>query len=299
MRPVFKKILFGLSLTIAITSCNTTKLAVPSVGYQSVRTNFAQPKEIPSTAKIAVQYFINASGEVLAVIYNLTDEIITVDQTKSFLVNTDGLSLSYYDPNVYTTSKGEFNSSTGSASFNLGAIANAFGVGGPLGSLLNGTTIGSSSTMGTTTQNSVSVFDQPQVKIGPHGRIALSKQYASGIGIPSISSVSQTFLRQNYNSSPLKFSICVSYTIGENGTPQKLITKFYVNDNIIEPVQKGKVNGAFQSIYEQKTDALAENFFIMNINNNIPLEGYDMWGGANNEGKVISSYSKGSLIDFQ
>lgn len=49
-------------------SCNTKKLLIPTVGYQSVRTNYAQPTQIPSTAKIAVQYFINPQGEVFGVV---------------------------------------------------------------------------------------------------------------------------------------------------------------------------------------------------------------------------------------
>lgn len=93
-------------------SCNTKKLLIPTVGYQSVRTNYVQPTQIPSTAKIAVQYFINPQGEVFGVVYNLTDETMTIDQTKSFMVTTEGNSLSYYDPNVYTTTEGKYNSAT-------------------------------------------------------------------------------------------------------------------------------------------------------------------------------------------
>lgn len=282
-------------------SCTTKKLLIPSVGYQSVRTNYAQPTQIPSTAKIAVQYFINPQGEVFGVVYNLTDEIMTIDQTKSFMVTTEGNSLSYYDPNVYTTTEGKYNSATQSSSFNLGAIANAFGIGGTLGSLLSGTTLGSSTTVGSMTQNSVAVTDQPQVRIGPHGKIALSKQFASGVGKSRMASTTQSFSRENSKTSPLKFSICVNYSLGEDGPAKKLVTNFYVNDNIVVPVKEWKVNDSLQSIYKQKPDALAENSFIVSINTNMEETASSNWAAGYEEikNKVISTYQKGSLIDYQ
>lgn len=282
-------------------SCTTKKLLIPSVGYQSIRTNYAQPTQIPSTAKIAVQYFINPQGEVFGVVYNLTDEIMTIDQTKSFMVTTEGNSLSYYDPNIYTTTEGQYSSATQSFSFNLGAIANAFGIGGTLGSLLSGTTLGSSTTVGSMTQNSVAVTDQPQVRIGPHGKIALSKQFASGVGKSRIASETQSFSRENSKTSPLKFSICVNYSLGEDGPAQKLVTNFYVNDNIVVPVKDWKVDDSLRSIYKQKPDAVAENSFIISINTNIEETAFSNWAAGYEEikNKVITTYQKGSLIDYQ
>lgn len=301
MRTILKTTLCGLLLVATMASCTTKKLLIPTVGYQSVRTNYAQPTQIPSTAKIAVQYFINPQGEVFGVVYNLTDEIMTIDQTKSFMVTTEGNSLSYYDPNVYTTTEGKYNSATQSSSFNLGAIANAFGIVGKLGSLLSGTTLGSSTTVGSMTQNSVAVTDQPQVRIGPHGKIALSKQFASGVGKSRMASITQSFSRENSKTSPLKFSICVNYSLGEDGPAQKLVTNFYVNDNIVVPVKEWKVNDSLQSIYKQKPDAVAENSFIISINTNIEETASSIWAAGYEEikNKVITTYQKGSLIDYQ
>lgn len=301
MRTILKTTLCGLLLVATMASCSTKKLLIPSVGYQSVRTNYAQPTQIPSTAKIAVQYFINPQGEVFGVVYNLTDEIMTIDQTKSFMVTTEGNSLSYYDPNVYTTTEGKYNSATQSSSFNLGAIANAFGIVGKLGSLLSGTTLGSSTTVGSMTQNSVAVTDQPQVRIGPHGKMALSKQFASGVGKSRMASTTQSFSRENSKTSPLKFSICVNYSLGEDGPAKKLVTNFYVNDNIVVPVKDWKVDDSLRSIYKQKPDAVAENSFIISINTNIEETASSIWAAGYEEikNKVISTYQKGSLIDYQ
>lgn len=299
MKHFFKWISIA-AIVFAFGSCSSGNLVVSSVGYQSVRTTFAQPKKIPDSAKIAVEYFISPKGELLAVVYNLSNEIITIDQTKSFLINTNGQSSSYYDPTVRTSTTGNFNSETHSTSFNLGAISSIFGVGGPLGSLLNATSVGNANTYGSFNSNTVSVTDQPLVRIGPKGNMAMSKQFKLlGIGKIYLNHGKNSFNDCRPNNSPLKFSVCISYAF-EDESLQKLVTNFYVNSTIVEFCQKGKVNESFSKIYKSKSDALVEPSFMFSINTNLPIKPVEnFYGDIINVNDIYDTYVHGSLIDYQ
>ena len=125
--------IFYLIICVVFASCGSSKLSTNSVGYQSVRTTHAQPSQtspIPDDAKIAVAYSIGGDGALTAIVYNRTSEIMTIDQTKSFFVNSDGTSVSYYDPTVRTTSVTDMSSVTKGGSVNLGSITGALGIGG-------------------------------------------------------------------------------------------------------------------------------------------------------------------------
>lgn len=287
-------------IVFTLGSCSSGKLAISSVGYQSVRTTFAQPQKIPENAKIAVEYFINPQGEVLAIVYNLTDEIVTIDQTNSFLINTNGQSLTYYDPTVRTTTSGNFNAETSSTSFNLGSISNIFGIGGPLGNLLNATSIGNANTSGSFRSNTVSVTDQPQVRIGPKGNMVMSKQFKiTGIGKDHLKSNTNTFTDCTSDNSPIRFSICISYSF--EGEPlKKLVTNFYVNSVLVESCNKGKVDDSFRKIYNAKSDALVEPSFMFVINTNLPTKPIEnFYGDLINLNGVYDTYVHGSLVDYQ
>lgn len=285
---------------LALVSCSSGKLIVSSVGYQSIRTTFAQPKKIPDSAKIAVEYFINPQGELLAVVYNLSNDIITIDQTKSFLIDTNGQSLSYYDPTIKTTTSGSFNAETTSTSLNLGLISNIFGLGGPLGNILNSTTIGSASTNGIFQSNTVTISDMPQVRIGPRGNMAMSKQFKiAGVGKGQFNTGSNNFINCKSNNSPLRFSVCISYSL-EDAPMNKLVTDFYVNSSILESCSTGKVSDSFSRIYSAKTDALVEPSYIFVINTNLPTKPVEnFYGDIINTDCIYDSYVHGSLIDYQ
>lgn len=107
-----------IAASLMLAACGFTKLATSSVGYQSVRTVHAQPTKtspIPDEAKIAAAFHINQTGALTAIVYNRTSKIMTIDQTKSFFVDSDGKSTSYYDPTVKTTSVTDMSSSNGLA----------------------------------------------------------------------------------------------------------------------------------------------------------------------------------------
>lgn len=81
-------------------------------------------------------------------IKNKTNRIIYIDKANCFRVPSEGITLSYMDNEQVTIG----NSSVSGASIGLGGIANAVGIGGPVGSVIGGATIGggSSSSVSTT-----------------------------------------------------------------------------------------------------------------------------------------------------
>ena len=257
-----------------MTSCGSSKLTTTSIGYQSVRTQHAQPTEsnpIPDDAKIAVAYTITSSGKLIAVVYNRTAEIMTIDQTKSFFVNSDGTSTSYYDPTVKTTSVTDVSSSTTGGSVNLGAIAGAFGIGGTIGQLANGINVGGSNTSGAATTNTTYIADMPQVSIAPYGNGAMSKEFKiGGIGTKALNGSEIALTNLTKNESYCRFSVCISYSFDNGETYEKIVTNFYANSKIIAPVrEKGKVNNALRYVYQTKPDALNEYWWLLNFNSNV------------------------------
>lgn len=288
-----------ITCLVLLSGCSTSgKLVVNSVSYQSLRTDFAQPKSISKEAKIAVEYFFNSKGEMQPVIYNLTSGILMVDQTKSFVIMPNGNSVSYYDPTVRTTTTGSYSSTTTGSSFNLGGITSALGIGGPIGALASATSIGSSHTDGIIRQNTVSITDQPQVHIGPKGSVAMSKAYSiEGIGWSTKSR--DNIIDIPHGDSNVKFSVCITYSFDDGVTYNKLVTHFYESSHITVPVENRKVSKAFYKIYELKPDALAENMYLFTIPNNIKTVTTDAIGEFLTHSNVYDTYVYGSLIDFQ
>jgi hypothetical protein len=100
-------------------------------------------------------------------LYNKTDHIVYVDLGATFRVMADGTSYTYFDNSRTTISNG-----TGSgAGVNLGAVAGAVGIGGALGTLANGVSVGS----GSSTTVSKVYEKQRIVAIPPHGRYPIEK----------------------------------------------------------------------------------------------------------------------------
>jgi hypothetical protein len=280
--------LFAIVTSLLLCGCSGEKLVVGKVAYQSIRTEFDQDFKIPQDANIAVGYVIGIDGKINVVVRNLTSEIMTIDQTKSFFVDTDGSSTSYYDPTVTTKSSTSFTSGTEGAAFNLGGLAQALGVGGVLGTLAQATTVSGSETAGSSNTTTTYLRDMPEVSIGPRGSGAMSKIYkVTGIGGFSNSSTVTTSLWTK-STSPLQFSVCISYRIGNDGAWEKLITNFYVNTQMVVDVKNGAVNDAFRLIYTNKPDALSEHAFFFQITNNL----------VSSSG-IYDNYRKCSLVDYQ
>lgn len=256
------------------------KLDTKSVAYQSVRpVNFKS--EVPDDATIIVGYSFTPDGELIAFVQNNTNEIMIIDQTKSFLVNSDGKSISYYDPTVRVTSNTVSNSKTKGGSVNLGAVAGILGIGGKIGQLAGGINVGGSNTDGVSTTDATYMADQPQVSLGPKGLGQMSKQF-------SVNKLGKTFLKYcteinrtySESNSYCKFSVCISYSIDNGKTFDKIVTDFYSNALIVCPVKThGQVNNVLHSLLESKLDALHEPWWLLHFENNIG-DNSDMIEGA-------------------
>lgn len=271
-----------------LTSCGS-KLVTTGIGYQSVRTEFTQPTKIPEAAKIAVCYDIDSDGSITAIVFNPTDEIMIIDQTKSFFVNSDGTSISYFDPTVRTTSTTDLSSGTKGASVNLGAIGGALGIGGTLGGLLQGINVGGSSTNGQSVTNATYIADLPQVSIAPHGSGTMSKVYqVSGLGRPALKiSGNYSIPNMTAENSPCKFSVCISYSLDNGETFNKLVTNFYANSIITRPVyDTKKINNTLREVYQSKPDLLYEPWWILYFPNN-------------SDETSLNTRCQGLLYDFQ
>lgn len=259
-------VLASLAVVVLMPSCSINKLMTSKVTYQSVRTTFAQPDKdhpIPEEAEIVVTYMISDDGELNAIVFNRTDEIMTIDQTKSFFVNSDGVSTMYYDPVVRTISKTDTQSSSSGSSINLGSVASVFGIGGKFGTLLGGIGVGGGSTTGSSVTEVVRVADMPEVSLAPHSQAAMSKTYTIG-GIGTDAELMGTSLDLKHENSYCKFSVCISYSIDGGKNFKKIVTYFYANSSVVVPVSGSEdVNGALRNIYNLKPDWINEPFWVM------------------------------------
>lgn len=278
------------SLILLLASCASSKLTTTAVAYQSVRTLHGKPEVTDqelANLHISLGYAITPDGRLVAAVYNPTSQIMVIDQTRSFFVDTSGKSYSYYDPTVRTTSVTDLSSSTRGASVNLGAVAGALGVGGGLGQLMRGINVGGSNTVGESVTNTTYVADQPKVSLAPKGTILMSKNFdISGIGTGSLRSSGACAVFYQPNEAPRKFSVCISYSLDGGETFDKLVTEFYENSRIVVPVeQKGRTNAALRKIFLAKSDATHEPLWLLHFVNNIPT--------GNN------SMMEGTLFDYQ
>lgn len=270
-------LLIMICSSVLLASCGPAgKLTTTSVVYQSVKTRHAQPTEEflnkSEEIKIVVGYYISSKGQLVPIVYNRTSEIMIIDQTMSFFVNSDGLSTSFYDPTVRTTSTTDVSSSTSGASVNLGSIAGALGIGGTLGQLANGINVGGSGTSGTATTNTTYKADLPKLSIGPRGNCTMKVFNINGLGKGELSNVPCTTPEIQESNTYCSFSICISYSIDGGQTFEKLTTDFYADSKIVVPVERnGRVNDALRKIYTVKPNALYEPWWCLSFNNNTPL----------------------------
>lgn len=305
-KAAFLGSLFSCGILMTLIGCSTAgQLNVSAVTYQSINTKRPQQTKdiaIPQDAKILATYAINQSGQIGVIIKNLTDEILTIDQERSFFINTTGESKSYFDPNIHSTTQTDYSFGSHGTSVNLGSIASAFGVGGRLGTLLGGIGVNNSTTTGTSLANTITVTDQKQVNIGPRGTIGLSKAFPiNGIGRKTVST-NASMSSLTYQDSPLRFSICLSYSFDGGLNFEKLVTDFYVSANIYSPVEyKGKVNEALRKIISQKSDLFAQPWYLICFNNNIgAVIGDDFWiMQSDTKNKTYDNILNGVIYDYQ
>lgn len=291
--PIGKTLAVMAIAVCGLTSCNISKLQVNSVAYQSIINSREDLQaDIPEDAKIATFYHINTDGVMTVWVKNLTDRMMVIDQTKSFFINANGVSTSYYDPTIRTSTTTNISSGTKGMSVNLGSVAKAAGVGGRVGSLLSGLNVGGSSTSGTVTSNTDFITDQPKVNIGPHGEILMNKQFkVSGVGQEAlINQQNVKRLELTPKSSNCTFGVTITYSVDDEETYSQFTSEFFVNSILKVPVQKeGKkylVNDALCKIYSDKPNALAEPWFLLYFDYSKKISGY-------------KSYYNDTLYDYQ
>lgn len=275
------KMLAAMAVALCcMTSC-APKLQVSAVAYQSILNSRADLQtKIPEDAKIATFYHIDTNGDMTVTVQNLTDEMMVIDQTKSFFIDANGTSTSYFDPTIRTSTTTDISSGTKGMSVNLGSVAKAAGVGGGLGSLLSGVNVGGSSTSGTVTSNTDYITDQPKINIGPHGQILMSKRFhVSGVGQKALADQSNiTQLGLTPKSSHCTFGVTITYSVDGEETYSQFASEFFVNSILKVPVQKqGKkylVNDALCKIYADKPNALAEPWYMLYFDYTKGIYGY-------------------------
>ena len=283
---------------LSMTSCTPTR-SVSKISYQSFRTTFAQPDKehpIPEEAEIVLLYDISDKGDINVIVYNKTDEIMTIDQTKSFFVSSDGKSQSYFDPTIRTISQTNSSSTSGGASVNLGSVANLLGVGGTLGTMLYGVNVGGGSSKGTAITEVTQMADQPTVSLAPRSCAAMSKTFNEPmIGM----NVENTKLEMTEKDSECKFSCCISYSVDDEKNYKKLVTNFYSNSRIVVPVSKNEeLNNALREIYKMKPDAIYEPFYKLIFDNDGAPSANYKWDGSKLIVEKFNIYTQGILIDF-
>lgn len=271
--------LFSSCITYDKTNC---------VSYKAIRQKYAQPTKeqpIPEDAKIAVAYAITSLGELTAIVYNRTADIMTIDQTQSFFINTDGKSTSYYDPTIRTTSTTNLSSKTSGLSVNLGSLAGAFGIGGTLGQVANGINVGGAGTSGQTITNATYVSDQPRVSLAPNSNGAMSKVFViTGLVENIANEVILPYIKQQ--DSPLRFSVCISYSFDDGKTFDKLVTEFYAEAFLNIPIKtQGKISEALHIIEQNRPDMYNTPCWMLSFKNTAPGN--------------IREYVTGIIYDYQ
>lgn len=261
-----KIILIAICITLLLSSC--FKSVVRNVGYQSLRTTFKQSNinKIPNDAEIVLLYSLSDKGKLVVTVVNRTDEIMIVDNTMSFYIE-NGHSFSYYDPTIESKTTTEWSSQENGVSVNLGAIGNALGIDGVLGTTLNGVNVSRSNNNGTSTANTTININQPRLSIGPHGSIIMPKKF-------HIKNFGNLFYADKLDStiytkdnSYCNFSVCISYSLDRGTSFKKIITDFYANSRIVLPlIHSGKVNETLRRVFEIKPDAMNENLWYIKFN---------------------------------
>ena len=168
-----------------LSSCASSYNPCKALDYISIRPTIVIDESTNpiDNASIAVYSVYDVNGDFNVVVQNLTDDILTIDQTKSFVIMPDKQSKPYYDPTIRSHTTSSSVSHGNGISLNLGGIANVIGVNGVGKSVLSSLNVsGSQSATSASTYTEI-LADQPQVSIGPRGKMAMSKTF--NIGYPN------------------------------------------------------------------------------------------------------------------
>lgn len=132
-----------------------------------------------STDELEVNIVLNGEGSWIGAPYviklsNKTENFIYIDLASCFKIYPDGKPVSYYDAKQTTISSG----GGSGASIGLGAITNAVGIGGVVGTIANGVSVG-----GGRSSSASTVYSQQRLLIiPPHSTANLTEYKSEGSG---------------------------------------------------------------------------------------------------------------------
>lgn len=266
-------------IIFVLNACSTTKLAVTSVSYQSIRNEHTDVNStVPNDARILVRHEVSPTGKLEVYVQNMTDSTMIIDRAMSFFVNSDGMSTSYYDPTIQTTTTTDMDSSTQGANVNLGAVAGALGVGGVAGRLLSGVNVGGSSTGGQSVSNTTYIVDQPSVAIGPRGEISMARVFKiDGVGTDFLSALSsQNTSKQdlhivagNAEESMAKFSVVISFSVDGGKKFENIVSDYYTDLLMVSYVKEhGRTNAPLRKILSH-SNVLRKGWSVIYFDTNI------------------------------
>ena len=258
-------------------SCYTKQLEVTGIAYQSFRNTIGNKSlnDVTDKSKIIVMCNVDLKGNVDVLVTNNSDEIMTIDRTKTFFRDATGKSTAYYDPTIQTTTSTQTRGKNGGVSVNAGAVAGALGVGGALGSILNGVNVSGGTNSAVSTSNTTYTIDQPKAQIAPHSTANLGRVFfLDGIGISTLASAIQqangsVFKTFTPEDTYTKCYVCVTYSVDEEKSYQKFETEIYANTLFVSKVENhGQVNEALRQIYSNKSDCFNEPWYVLHFLSN-------------------------------
>ena len=124
--------------------------------------------ETPDVKVVFATINSQESHKICTSIINKTDDIIYIDKAKSFFITG-----SEYTPYYVPSSSSSGSSESSGIGMNLGAVTGVLGIGGALGTLANGISVG----QGTTTSESTTIYAQRIIAIPPHASVNIGENY--------------------------------------------------------------------------------------------------------------------------
>lgn len=220
-----KCFLFSLAAMALLASCSSTKpfyYQRCSVGSDlPVGSNGAYEHKSPDCA---ISYdFWSDGGRIEFAVTNLTDKVLTVDLTKSFLIK-NGIASDYYLNRVYTSSNGSVVSSSDAATSTAWRSW--------ISTLV---TVSSTSSSTSSASSSVAYCEKPVVLIPPHSTktfgeyTVMSSRYldCSLKSLPS--EKDKQSIEFTAANSPVRFTNYVCYRVGDDKQDKVVTNDFYVS----------------------------------------------------------------------
>lgn len=271
-------LLVTVLIGIVLSSCKTNEyINVSGVAYQSIRAkDVVAEADVVANATIIVYCQIDKDGYFDITVKNNTNEIMTIDRTRTFFRDIDGNSVPYYDPCVSVNTSSVSKGNATGTSVNVGAIARAAGVGGAIGTALNGVNVGSSNSKVITNTETTYHIDQQFIHIAPHGKAPLDRTFRiTGVGddfLDKVISRASGTVNNTFTSDQTYAScnLCISYSLDGGENYETIVSDYYANTLLVGKVtEAGNVNDALRTIYINKQDSLEEPWFLFHFKSKV------------------------------